>query len=84
MYAIRSYYAMLPCNVIIQEKEEGKIEVAAIDPIASMQAVANENLGEIAKTVQLKLKNVIDNIFSLVYVFVPIFWILSFKRNNFV
>jgi len=53
---------MLPCNVIIQEKEEGKIEVAAIDPIASMQAVANENLGEIAKTVQSKLKNVIDNI----------------------
>jgi len=52
---------MLPCNVIVQEKEDGQIEVAAIDPIASMQSVKNENLGEIASTVQSKLKLVIEN-----------------------
>ena len=52
---------MLPCNVIVQEKEDGKIEVAAIDPIASMQAVGNESLGGIAVEVQSKLKKVIEN-----------------------
>ena len=53
---------MLPCNVIVQEKEDGKIEVAAVDPVASMQAIKNENLGEIATTVQSKLKQVIENL----------------------
>ena len=52
---------MLPCNVIIQEREDGKIEVAAIDPIASMQSVKNESLGGIAVEVQSKLKKVIEN-----------------------
>ena len=54
--------AMLPCNVIIQERDDGKVEIAAIDPIASMQSVKNELLGEIAVTVQTKLKKVIENI----------------------
>ena len=54
--------AMLPCNVIIQEAEDGRTEVAAIDPVASMQAIQNPNLGEIAGTVRSKLKSVIDNI----------------------
>ena len=54
--------AMLPCNVIIQEAVNGKTEVAAIDPVASMQAIQNPNLGEIADTVRSKLKSVIDNI----------------------
>jgi uncharacterized protein (DUF302 family) len=53
---------MLPCNVIVQELEDGKVEVAAIDPIASMQAVGNPNLKEIADQVQVKLKKVIDNL----------------------
>ena len=52
---------MLPCNVIVQEREDGKIEVAAIDPIASMQAVENESLGGIAVKVHAKLKKVIEN-----------------------
>jgi uncharacterized protein (DUF302 family) len=52
---------MLPCNVIVQEREDGKIEVAAIDPIASMQAVENESLGGIAVEVHAKLKKVIKN-----------------------
>src|ERR1039457_54185 len=51
---------MLPCNVIIRELEDGKIEVAAVDPLASMQAIQNEELQSIAEEIQLKLKKVID------------------------
>ena len=53
---------MLPCNVIVQETGDKKVEVAAIDPIASMQAVENQNLGGVAEEVRSKLKTVIDNL----------------------
>ena len=53
---------MLPCNVIVQELADGKVEVAAVDPIASMQAIQNSSLGDIAVQVQDKLKKVVDNI----------------------
>lgn len=53
---------MLPCNVIVQETEDGTVEIAAIDPVASMQSVQNESLGEIATTVRSKLKQVIENV----------------------
>jgi uncharacterized protein (DUF302 family) len=53
---------MLPCNVIVQEIEGGRVEVAAIDPIVSMQAVANPALKDVAEEVQAKLKKVIENI----------------------
>ena len=53
---------MLPCNVIVQETNEGKTEIAAIDPIASMQAIDNPKLGEVANTIQSKLKTVIDKL----------------------
>jgi uncharacterized protein (DUF302 family) len=53
---------MLPCNVIVQETDDGKVEVSAIDPIASMQAIENQSLGEIANEVREKLKKVVDNI----------------------
>jgi uncharacterized protein (DUF302 family) len=53
---------MLPCNVIVQEIDEGHVEVAAIDPVASMQAVANPGLKDVAEAVQAKLKKVIENI----------------------
>jgi len=53
---------MLPCNVIVQEIDEGQVEVAAIDPVASMQAVANPALKDVAEKVQEKLKKVIENI----------------------
>ncbi len=53
---------MLPCNVIIQEKEKGKIEVSVVDPAASMIAVENEYLIEIARNVRDKLKRVIANL----------------------
>lgn len=52
---------MLPCNVIVQEIDENEIEVAAVDPIASMQAVQNPNLEGIALQVQGKLKKVIQD-----------------------
>lgn len=50
---------MLPCNVIVQELDDGSIEVSAVDPLASMQAVQNRVLQSIAEEVQLKLKRVI-------------------------
>ena len=53
---------MLPCNVIVQELPEGKIEVAAVDPVASMQAVENDKLKGVAKQVQGRLKRVIQNL----------------------
>ena len=53
---------MLPCNVIVQEAEEGKVEVAATDPMASMQAVQNPNLQSVAEQVQAKLRSVIASL----------------------
>ena len=53
---------MLPCNVVVQETEGGKVEIAAVNPVASMQAIENESLGEIAVTVQSKLRQVIENV----------------------
>lgn len=50
---------MLPCNVIVQEITKGEIEIAAVDPIASMQAINNPELQKIAATIGQKLKNVI-------------------------
>jgi uncharacterized protein (DUF302 family) len=53
---------MLPCNVIVQETVKGDIEVSAVDPVASMQAIQNKGLGDIASQVQGKLKRVIDQL----------------------
>jgi uncharacterized protein (DUF302 family) len=53
---------MLPCNVIIQEREPGSIEVSAVDPMASMVSVENQSLGEIAIEVRDKLKRVIESL----------------------
>lgn len=53
---------MLPCNVIVQEIEEGIIEVAAVNPIASMQAVENEKLSEVANEVTAMLENIIEKL----------------------
>ena len=54
--------SMLPCNVIVQEKNENETEVAAIDPIASMQAVKNPSLTNVAMDVQKMLKAVIEEL----------------------
>lgn len=50
---------MLPCNVILQELQNGQIEVSAVNPTASMQAIDNENLADIAKQIGEKLQRVI-------------------------
>jgi uncharacterized protein (DUF302 family) len=52
---------MLPCNVVVQEVSGGSIEVAAIDPVASMQAVHNPDLEGIAGEVREKLKSVVQS-----------------------
>ena len=49
---------MLPCNVVVQQKDDGKIEVSIVDPIASMSAIQNEALGAVALEVQGLLKGV--------------------------
>lgn len=53
---------MLPCNVIVQEHDSGEIEVSAVDPIASMQAVKNDSLGGVATQVADKLRGVIEGL----------------------
>ena len=53
---------MLPCNVVVEENNDGKVEVSAVDPVASMMAVENESLGSIAEEVRSKLKKVIDQL----------------------
>jgi uncharacterized protein (DUF302 family) len=51
---------MLPCNVIVQEISEGVVEVAAIDPIASMQVVDNAELRSVAEQVQALLQKMVE------------------------
>ena len=53
---------LLPCNVIVQEHENGAVEVSAVNPMASMSAVQNKTLGELASKVQLKLIKVINSL----------------------
>lgn len=55
---------MLPCNVIVQQLENGQVEVSAVDPIASMQAIRNAELGEVAGQVQGMLQQVIAELGS--------------------
>ncbi|MDX1720165.1 MAG: DUF302 domain-containing protein [Salegentibacter mishustinae] len=52
----------LPCNVIVEENDNGEIEVSAVDPISSMQAAKNDSLEEIATEVQQKLKKIINSL----------------------
>lgn len=53
---------MLPCNVIVQELDSGKVEIAAVDPAMSMQAIDNEKLRSIAEAVRTMLKEVVDGL----------------------
>jgi uncharacterized protein (DUF302 family) len=53
---------MLPCNVIVQDKGDGATEVAAIDPVLSMQAIDNPDLLERAELVRTKLQRVIESL----------------------
>ena len=53
---------MLPCNVLVIEQGQNVIEIAAVNPVASMQAITNPALGDVAFEVTNKLKKVIDNL----------------------
>ena len=53
---------MLPCNVIVQELENGKVEIAAVNPIESMKAIENPALGEVATQVTEMLKRVVGSL----------------------
>jgi len=53
---------MLPCNVIVQQHDDGRIEVSAVDPMASMQAIENEALGAIAGQVRSMLEMAVEAI----------------------
>jgi uncharacterized protein (DUF302 family) len=53
---------MLPCNVIVQQHDGGKVEVSAIDPVASMQAIENPGLADVAQEVQGRLKHVVESL----------------------
>lgn len=53
---------MLPCNVIVEEHEDGSVEISAVDPVVSMQSVDNEELGGIAGQVRDRLAKVIERV----------------------
>jgi uncharacterized protein (DUF302 family) len=54
---------MLPCNVIVQEKEAGQVKVSAVDPAASMQAIENGELIDIAREIRARLQKEIDALY---------------------
>jgi uncharacterized protein (DUF302 family) len=53
---------MLPCNVVVQETEGGKVDVSAVDPVASMASVENSQLKGVASNIKEKLERVIQNL----------------------
>ncbi len=53
---------MLPCNVIVQQRDDGKVEVSAVDPVASMQSIENPKLGGVATEVRALLHEVISGL----------------------
>lgn len=56
---------LLPCSVVVQEDDNGDIEVAAVDPLASMMAVTNPTVQEIATEITRRLERVIENLNSI-------------------
>lgn len=53
---------LLPCNVIVEENDDGKVEVAMVNPLVAMESVKNSKLGEVASEVTNKLKNALEKI----------------------
>ena len=53
---------MLPCNVIVQEHDDGGIEVAAVNPVASMQAIDNPKLQLITEEIRGRLQRMIESL----------------------
>ena len=53
---------MLPCNILVIEQDNGKVEIAAIDPVASMMAIENSGLSDIAGFVSETLKKIVEQV----------------------
>lgn len=53
---------LLPCNVVVQEKEEGKIQISAVNPTESMKVIGNNSIEEIAGDISSKLNRVLENL----------------------
>jgi len=53
---------MLPCNLIVQEREPGQVEISAVDPLESMRTVDNTRLLQVALEVQKKFKSVVEGL----------------------
>jgi uncharacterized protein (DUF302 family) len=53
---------MLPCNVVVQQKEDGNVEVSAVDPVSSMQPIDHIVVGEVAREISSQLQKVIDEV----------------------
>ena len=53
---------MLPCNVIVQDLGDGRVEVAAIDPVGTMERIGNPKLTELARSVRSRLSAVITRL----------------------
>lgn len=54
--------AMLPCNIIVEEHEDGSVEISAVDPVSSMQSVDNDKLKPIAAEVRDRLEMIISRV----------------------
>ena len=53
---------LLPCNIVVQRQEDGKVEVSAVDPVAAMQAVTHVVVGQVAQEIRSQLQSVIDEV----------------------
>ncbi|MFQ6604025.1 MAG: DUF302 domain-containing protein [Fidelibacterota bacterium] len=53
---------MLPCNVVVMEQAPGEVEIAAVDPLASMQSIQNPGLAGIAGEIRDKLQSIIQGL----------------------
>ena len=53
---------MLPCNVVLQQQEDGRVEVSAVDPVASMQAITHVVIDDVAQEMRSHLERVISEV----------------------
>ena len=53
---------MLPCNIVLQQQEDGRVEVSAVDPVASMQAITHVVVDQVAREMRSHLRNVVDEV----------------------
>ena len=53
---------MLPCNVVVEQKDDGTVEISAVDPLASMQGIENADLAGVAGEVSTRLKGVVEGL----------------------